>query len=109
MKRFLSVLAILCVLGLTTASFVQSAPTPPEGSPGAQETLMEIDGPFFVIIDSSGKEHRVHFDLSTMIIGKVQPGAQAKAEVTTDGHAFSVMIVWNLIAASMFCVLHEDV
>ena len=93
MKRLLSVLAILCVFGLTTVSFVQSAPTINEGSPVIQGTLMEIDGPFYVIMDSSGKEQRVHVDKSTMIIGKVQPGAQVKAEVTKDGHASAVMTV----------------
>jgi hypothetical protein len=56
MKRLFSVLAILCVFGLATATFVQSAPTPSEGSPVVQGTLMEIDGPFYVIMDSTGKE-----------------------------------------------------
>lgn len=56
MKRLFSVLAILCVFGLTTATFVQSAPTPSEGIPVVQGTLMEIDGPFYVIMDSTGKE-----------------------------------------------------
>jgi hypothetical protein len=93
MKRLITVLAILCVFGVTTASFVQSAPTPPEGSPVVQGTLMEIDGSFFVIMDSSGKEQRVHVDKSTMIIGKVQPGAKVKAEVTKDGHASVVAII----------------
>ena len=93
MKRLLSVLAILCVFGLTTTTFVQGAPTPTASSPVVQGTLMEIDGPFYVIMDSSGKEQRVHVDKSTLIIGKVQPGAQVKAEVTKDGHASAVAIV----------------
>ena len=90
MKRLLSVLTIFCVFGLTTASFVQSAPAINEGSPVVQGTLMEIDGPFYVIMDNTGKEQRVHVDKSTMIIGKVQPGAQVKAEVSKDGHASAV-------------------
>ena len=90
MKKLLSVLAMLCVFGLTTATFVQSAPTPTGSSPVVQGTLMEIDGPFYVIMDSSGKEQRVHVDKSTLIIGNVQPGAQVKAEVTKDGHASAV-------------------
>ena len=28
---------------------------------------MKIDGPFYVIMDSTGKEQRVHVDRSTMI------------------------------------------
>ena len=93
MKRLFSLLGILCVLGLTTASFVQSAPTTNEASPVVQGTLLEIDGPFYVIMDNSGKEQRVHIDKSTLIIGKVQPGVQVKAEVTKDGHASAVTIV----------------
>ena len=93
MKRLFSVLAILCVFGLTTVSFVQSAPTINEGNPVIQGTLMEIDGPFYVIMDSSGKEQRVHVDKSTIIIGKVQPGAKVKAQVTKDGHASAVTSV----------------
>ena len=93
MKRLFTVLALLCVFGLTTTSFVQSAPAPPEGSPIVQGTLMEIDGAFFVILNSSGKEQRVHVDKSTLIIGKVQLGAQVKAEMSNDGHASTVAIV----------------
>jgi hypothetical protein len=94
MKRLFSVLAILCIFGLTTGSFVQSAPTTNEGSPVVQGTLLEIDGPFYVIMDSTGKEQRVHVDKRTMIIGKVQPGVQVEAEVVTkDGHASAVTIV----------------
>ena len=87
MKRILGVLTILCIFGLTTASFVQSAPTANEGSPVVQGTLMKIDGPFYVIKDNTGKEQRVHVDKSTLIIGKIQIGAKVKAEVTNDGHA----------------------
>jgi len=87
MKRLLSVLGIPCDFGLATASFVQRALTINEGSPVIQGTLMKIDGPFYVIMDSTGKEQRVHVDKSTLIIGQVQPGSQVKAEVTKDGHA----------------------
>jgi len=93
MKRLFTMLAILCVFGLTNGSFVLSAPTSHEANPVVQGTLMKIDGSFFVIMDSSGKEQRVHVDKSTMIIGKVQPGAQVKAEVTQEGHASAVVIV----------------
>lgn len=92
MKKLLSLLALLCAFGFTTASIVQSAPTIKESSPVVQGTLMEIDGQFFVIMDSTGKEQRVHVDKSTIIIGKVQPGVQVKAQVTKDGHASAVMI-----------------
>jgi hypothetical protein len=56
MKRILGVLRILCVFGLTTAAVVQSARTSNENNLAVQGTLMEIDGPFYVIMDSTGKE-----------------------------------------------------
>ena len=87
MKRILGVLTILCIFGLTPASFVQSAPTANEGSPVVQGTLMKIDGPFYVIKDNTGIEQCVHVDKSTLIIGKIQIGAKVKAEVTNEGHA----------------------
>ena len=58
MKRLLSILSIFCIFGLTTGTFVLSAPTPNERSPIVQGTLMEIDGPFFIIMDKSGKRTR---------------------------------------------------
>jgi len=67
MKRMLGVFTILCVFGLTTAAVGQSAPTSNESSPVVQGTLMVIDGPFYVIMDSTGKEQRVHVDTRTMI------------------------------------------
>lgn len=90
MKKFLSILVMFCVFGLTTVSFVQSAPTTNEVIPIVQGTLTAIDGPFYVIMDNSGKEQRVHVDKSTMIIGKMQPGSKVKVSVTKDGHASAV-------------------
>ena len=56
MERILGVLAILCVFGLTNAAVVQSALTSHESRLVVQGTLMEIDGHFYVIMDSTGKE-----------------------------------------------------
>ncbi len=92
MKRLLSILTLLCAFGLTTISIVQSAPSIEESTSIVQGTLMEINGSFYVIKDSTGKEQRIHVDKSTIIIGKVQPGVQVKAQMTKDGHASAVMI-----------------
>ncbi len=92
MKKLLSILALLCVFGLPTTSVVHSAPTIKESVQLVQGTLMEIDGSFYVIKDLAGKEQRVHVDKSTIIIGKVQPGAQAKAQLSKDGHASAIMV-----------------
>jgi hypothetical protein len=90
MKRILGILTILCVFGLTTAAVVQSAPTSKEGGPVVKGTLLEIDGPFYVFMDSTGKEQRGYVDKSTMIIGDVQPGSKVIAVVTKEGHASAI-------------------
>ena len=101
MKRTLSLLAIFCVFGLTTASFVQSAPVDQTnnliaaGPTTLEGTLMKVEGDFYVIMDSAGKEQRVHVDRSTSIIGKIQPGSKVKAEVTNDGHASALKRLGN--------------
>ena len=92
MKELLSVLGIPCDFGLATAALVQMERTINESSPVIQGTLKKIDGPFFVIMDSTGKEQWVHVDKSTLIIGQVQPGSQVKAAVIEDAHASAVTI-----------------
>ncbi len=92
MKRLLSILVLLCIFGFSTVSIAQSAPTIEESTSIVQGTLMEIKDSFYVIIDHTGKEQRIHIDESTIIIGKVQPGVQVKAQITKDGHASAVMM-----------------
>ena len=81
---------ILCVFGLITAALVQSAPTSHEGNPVVQGTLLEIAGPFYVIMGSPGKDQRIHVDKSTMIIGDVQHGPTVKAEATKEVRASAI-------------------
>lgn len=93
MKKILSVLVILCAIGLTNIFSVQSAPISNKdalialGTTTLEGTLMDIEGDFYIIMDSAGEDHRVHVDGRTSIIGNVQPGAKVKAEVTNDDHA----------------------
>ena len=90
MKRLYS---ILRGFGLASAAFIQSEPTSTTGGTVVQGILKEIDNSFFVLLDHTCKEQRVPVDMSTMIIGKVQPGAQVKAEVAKDGYASAVKMV----------------
>ena len=48
-------------------------------------TLMNIEGEYYSIKDSDGKEHKVHVDKSTKL-DKVMPGDMVKAYVTDQGH-----------------------
>ena len=61
----------------------------------ARGTLVEIRGSFFLIIEHTGKEQRIHVDKSTIIIGKVQSSVQVKAQMTKDGHTLAVIIAEN--------------
>lgn len=93
MKNMLSVLGMLCMIGFTTASVVQSAPLSGEnqliarGATTVEGTLMKIEGDFYVIMDSAGTERRIRVDGRTSVIGNVTPGSKVKAEVTDEGHA----------------------
>ncbi len=93
MKKILMVLVMLCVWGLISAVCTYSAPlsTPPRlvvfGTTTFEGTLMKIEGNIYVIMDSEGKDHRVHVDGNTSITGNVQPGAKVVAEVTDEGYA----------------------
>jgi len=93
MKKTLSVITLWSILGLTTATFVHSAPNNfgsglfSLGSNTLEGTLMTIEENVYVIMDSEGDEQRIRVDGRTLVTGNVQPGAKVKAEVTNDGHA----------------------
>ena len=48
-------------------------------------TLMKIDGEYYVVKDTDGKQHRLHVDKSTKL-DKVVEGDMVKAYVTDKGH-----------------------
>jgi len=72
------------------AVVAQSASTSHEGGPVVQGILLEIDGSFYIIMDRTGKEQRVHVDKGTLIIGDVQPGSKVIAAVTKEAHASAI-------------------
>jgi len=84
------VLTILCAFGLSIAAVAQSASTSHEGGPVVQGILLEIDGSFYIIMDRTGKEQRVHVDKGTLIVGDVQPKSKVIAAVTKEAHASAI-------------------
>lgn len=50
-----------------------------------QGTLMNVEGSYYFIKDSDGKQHKIHVDKSTKL-DKVLPGDMVKAYVTDQGH-----------------------
>lgn len=54
--------------------------------------LMKIDGSFYVVKDTDGKEHRIHFDDSTKKTGDVKAGAHVEVD-NENGHAKSIKVM----------------
>lgn len=54
--------------------------------------LVKIDGSFYVVKDKDGKEHRIHFNDSTMKTGDVKAGAQVNVD-DDKGHAKSIKVM----------------
>ena len=52
--------------------------------------VLTIDKDFYVVRDSMGKEVRLHFDASSIIMGKIEPGVLIEARVSRDGHILSL-------------------
>ncbi len=93
MKRITGIVALLCIFCFAGPAVAENNNMENEliivalGEGTIEGTLMKIDGDFYVIMDGTGKEQRVHVDKSTIFVGKVQPGAKVKAQVTPEGHA----------------------
>jgi hypothetical protein len=51
--------------------------------------LVKIDGPFYVVKDKDGKEHRIHFNDMTQKSGDIKPGDHVEVD-NDNGHANSI-------------------
>ena len=84
MKRFLSslimVVVVLAFVGTSWAGMVKG-------------TLEKIDeqGSFYLVKDSKGKEHKIHFDNTTKKTGDVKAGAHVEVDVKKN-HAKSIKV-----------------
>lgn len=54
------------------------------GEGGIHGTLQKIDGSFYVIKDTAGKEHRLHFNDTTKKVGDIKEGAKVEVYVEKD-------------------------
>jgi len=83
MKRIISGIivsvSVLCLVNLSWAGMVSGE-------------LTKIDGPFYVVKDKDGKEHRIHFNDSTMKTGDIKAGAQVEVD-DDNGHANSIKVM----------------
>jgi len=71
-------------------------PGMPPGEPmaGGPQTvkgdLVKIDGEFYVVKDSTGKEVRLHVDKTSKVEGAPKAGDKIEAQINPDGHATAV-------------------
>jgi hypothetical protein len=94
LSRFLAVVLILGVSSLPVA-FAGDPMAEKEAKPAMKERLtqdtvkgdlLRIEGEYYVIRDTDGKEVRLHVDHSTKL-DKVMPGDKVKGYITDKGHA----------------------
>jgi uncharacterized protein YdeI (BOF family) len=52
--------------------------------------ILRVQGENYVVKDSTGAEVNLHVDESTEKSGSLKKGDRIEAEITSDGHAFSV-------------------
>jgi hypothetical protein len=52
--------------------------------------LLKIDGEFYVVKDTTGKEVRLHVDKTSQLEGIFKAGDKIEAQATEKGHASSI-------------------
>jgi hypothetical protein len=97
MKRLIGLLAFAAILSVGMAPLTYAAEplaTPGEmAAPGSQAIkgdLLRIDGEFYVVKDTSGKEVRLHVDGTSKLEGTFKAGDKIEAQASDKGHALSI-------------------
>lgn len=91
MKRLMGLLAFAAILSVGTAPLTYAAE--PMAAPGSQTVkgdLLRIDGEFYVVKDTSGKEVRLHVDGTSKLEGTFKAGDKIEAQASDKGHALSI-------------------
>ncbi|MCI0428587.1 MAG: hypothetical protein L0Z46_11280 [Nitrospiraceae bacterium] len=98
MKRLMGLLAFAAILSVGMAPLTYAAePMAAPGemaAPGSQAViigdLLRIDGEFYVVKDTSGKEVRLHVDATSKLEGAFKAGDKIEAQASDTGHALSI-------------------
>jgi hypothetical protein len=91
MKKLIVPFMFAMVLGFGMASLSFAA-----GDMAAPNTqtikgdLLKIDGEFYVVKDTAGKEVRLHVDKTSQLDGTFKAGDKIEAQATDKGHASSI-------------------
>ena len=96
MKRLIGMiliaLATVIVFGTAMVSYADTQPPTPTAQIVTGEVL-KIEGDFFTLKDTAGKEVRFRVTKDTELFGSFKAGDIVEARLTSEGHAKSVMIV----------------
>ena len=97
MKNLIGLLAFAAILSVGMAPLTYAAEqmaAPGEmAAPGSQAVkgdLLRIDGEFYVVKDTSGKEVRLHVDGTSKLEGTFKAGDKIEAQASDKGHALSI-------------------
>jgi hypothetical protein len=97
MNRLIGLLGFVAILGVGMASLTYAAePMAAPGemtAPGSQIVkgdLLKIDGEFYVVKETSGKEVRLHVDGTSKLEGTFKAGDKIEAHASPKGHALSI-------------------
>lgn len=91
MKKLIGTFMFAMILGVGMAPFSFAAGDMAE--PGTQTVkgdLLKIDGEFYVVKDTAGKEVRLHVDKTSQLDGTFKAGDKIEAQTTDKGHASSI-------------------
>ena len=91
MKKLMVPFMFAMVLGIGMASFSYAAGDMAEpSSQTVKGDLLKIDGEFYVVKDTAGKEVRLHVDKTSELEDTLKAGDKIEAQATDKGHASSI-------------------
>lgn len=91
MKSLFSSIAFSAIVGFGVVASVFAADI--MAAPDSQTIkgdVQKIDGEYYVVKDSAGKEVRLHVDKTSKLEGSFRPGDKIEAQATDKGHAISM-------------------
>lgn len=93
MKKLIApfMFATILWVGMVSFSFAADDMTAPS-TQTIKGDLLRIDGDFFVVKDTAGKEIRLHVDKASQLDGTIKAGDKIEAQATETGHASSVRL-----------------
>ncbi len=91
MKKLIGSFVFALVLGFGIASLSFAAgDMATSSSQTVKGDLLKIDGEYYVVKDTAGKEIRLHVDKTSQLDGTFKAGDKIEAQATDKGHASSI-------------------